>query len=171
MTISLKDFMECVEYNISETSEYMWNCYGPNAMSMDYWNDRHDDGGVSINIVFDKKNQTVYEMQAWDYSSGREYRWIDPDVKDIVEAESNQRGIPFSTSIDDRKFIDLETAEDILDKARAIFLGETYDERIQVPLTLGDDELLQLMRMAHEADMTLNKFVEKVLLEQIEKLK
>lgn len=168
--ITLKDFMECVEYKISETAEYLWACYGPNAMSMDYWNDRNDFGGVSINIVFDKKTQRVYEMQAWDYGLSREYRWIEPDVKDIMKAESNQRGIPFGTSIDDRKFIDLETSEDMMEKARAIFTGETYDSRIQIPLTLNDDEMLQLMTLAHEADMTLNQFVEKVLMEQIARM-
>jgi len=45
------------------------------------------------------------------------------------------------------------------------------DGRQEVPLDLTDAELLVLFKMAHEADMTFNNFVEKVLkdyLDQIE---
>ena len=45
------------------------------------------------------------------------------------------------------------------------------DGRQEVPLDLTDQELLVLFKMAHEADMTFNDFVEKVLkdfLDQIE---
>ena len=45
------------------------------------------------------------------------------------------------------------------------------DNRVEVPLDFSDEELLVLFKMAHEADMTFNDFVEKALrdyLEQIE---
>jgi hypothetical protein len=45
------------------------------------------------------------------------------------------------------------------------------DGRQEVPLDLTDAELLVLFKKAHEADMTFNNFVEKVLkdfLDQIE---
>jgi hypothetical protein len=32
-----------------------------------------------------------------------------------------------------------------------------------VPLTLGDDEMFELMKMAHEQDITLNELVERLL--------
>jgi len=45
------------------------------------------------------------------------------------------------------------------------------DGRKEIELDLTDQELLVIFKMAHEADMTFNRFVEKVLedyLEQIE---
>jgi hypothetical protein len=45
------------------------------------------------------------------------------------------------------------------------------DNRVEIQLDLTDQELLVIFKMAHEADMTFNSFVEKVLedyLEQIE---
>jgi hypothetical protein len=171
MSISLKDFMECVNYKITEGSEYLWSCYGPNAYQIDSWNGRHDEEGYTVNIVFDTKDQSVYEMQAWDYGAGREYRWINPDYIDAVKAEYVTRGVDFSISVDDSRYIDLEVENDILEKARAIVIGEEYDARIQVPLTLSDSDLLLLMKMAHEKDMTLNQFVESVLLAKMAELK
>ena len=110
-------------------------------------------------------------MQAWDFDAQREYRWIHPDYLEAYRKEAKSRGIKRRKSIDDRKYIDLEVAEDILGKSRSIFLGEEYDTRVIVPLDLEDDLLFQLMKLAHEADMTLNDFVAYILRQEIDKAK
>ena len=58
---------------------------------------------------------------------------------------------------------ELEVIEDWIEKATAIVAGKKYDKRIQVPLNLPDDVMFELMSMAHERDITLNKMVEEVL--------
>jgi len=162
--ITLKEFLECIDYKITEGDRYGWDCYGPNARQLDYWNGKHEDG-VSINVIFDASNQTVYEMQAWDYYANNSYRWIHPDYIDALKDEHKRRNVPtdFGETYDKHKFIDLELPEDILEKARAIFLGEKYDTRIKIQLTLDDAEMLLLMTRAHEADMTLNDYVNHIL--------
>jgi hypothetical protein len=45
----------------------------------------------------------------------------------------------------------------------AIVTGQNYDTRIEVPLEMSDDEMLRLMTMAHEQDITLNQLVEQIL--------
>jgi len=164
--ITIEKFLRLVEYKITDSDTYLWSCYGDNVRTLDYWNGSHTDS-VSININFDTKNQTVYEMQAWDGKNEREYRWIHPDFAKAYKKESKKRGLKYRNSIDDRKFIDLEVEEDMLEKAGAIYLGEDYDTRITVPLTLDDDEVFQMMKIAHERDITLNELVEQVLLEEI----
>jgi hypothetical protein len=166
--ITIKDFMECVQYKITSGDEYCWQCYGPNARSMDYWNGSHDDG-VTVCMVYDTETQVVYQMEAWDYSKGREYRWTHPDYVEAIEAEAKRRCVDHSESIDGSKFINLEVPEDILDKASAMVNGEEYDTRVIVPLELEDSELFLLMTYAHEADMSLNQFVEHILVEYIER--
>jgi hypothetical protein len=42
------------------------------------------------------------------------------------------------------------------------------DNRVEIQLDLSDTELLALFKMAHEADITFNKFVEQVLIEYLE---
>jgi len=166
--ITLKDFMECIDYKITDGAEYLWVCYGPAARSIDYWNGEHDTG-VTINCVFDTVDQTVYEMQAWDGTNNREYRWIHPDYVEAARAEAKNRGVDFAQSFDDNKFIDLEVAEDMLDKAAAIMDGEEYDTRIVVTLEMSDAEKLMLMEMAHEADMSVNQYVEMILQAEIDR--
>jgi hypothetical protein len=50
----------------------------------------------------------------------------------------------------------------------SIKAGEDYDTRVSVPLELENDEMFELMKMAHEQDLTLNEFVEQLLRRVIE---
>lgn len=165
--ITLKDFLECIDYRITEGSKYQWECFGENAMFLDHWNGKHDETGVSIQIVFDTVDQTVYEMQAWDYKNGREYRWINSNFVTQYLLEGASRNVDTEQSYDDHKFIDLDEASDILEKARAIFLGKEYDERVVINLEMTREQELMLMRAAHAMDMSVNAFVEMALRDAI----
>ena len=69
--ITLKEFMEVVDYRITEGSNYMWDCYGPNSYSLDSWNGEQE--GHSFTIIFDTKTQVVYEVQSHDYRTQRAF--------------------------------------------------------------------------------------------------
>ena len=167
--ITIKDFMECIQYKITDGDDYCWQCYGNSARSMDYWNGEYANG-ISVNIVFDTKTQVVYQMEAWDYAAGREYRWIHPEYRVAIETEAEKRGIDHSESLEGCKFIDLDVPEDILEKASAMVRGEEYDHRVIVPLEMDDSQLLLLMTLAHEADLSLNAYVEHILIQEIKRL-
>lgn len=158
--ITMKDWMELVEFKITEGSEYCWQCYGPNAYTLDSWNGDHD--GYSISIIFDTATQEVYETQANDYFNNRAYRMINPDYALKYSAEFANRGVERFDS-DDVKYIDLEVADDFIQKALAIRSGEPYDTRVQVEVDFSDEVLLQYMKLAHERDMTFNELIEEVL--------
>jgi hypothetical protein len=165
--ITIKDFMETVDYRITEGSEYMWQCYGGDAHSLDSWNQQQD--GHSISVVFDTRTQTVYEASACDYRRNRAYRLINPLYREAHDQESREKGVLEKQAWDDVDYVDLETDDDFLAKARAIVNKEDYDTRVAVPLNLPDDSLFQLMKLAHEADQTLNQFVEQLLRAAIER--
>lgn len=165
--LTLKDFIEAVDYRITEGSNYGWHCYGGNAYMLDSWDGKHDDG-CSVGVVFDTDTQTVYEMSAHDYANQRSYRWINPSYKQAHSDEVSNRGID-DCAYDGVNYIDLETTEDILSKARAIVRGEKYDTRISVPIELDDATMFALMKMAHEADVTFNEFVCTMLSEHLSK--
>lgn len=167
--ITLKDFMECTDYRITDTGKFMWNCYGPNALSIDYWNGLYENG-AHVSVVYDTKTEFVYEMQAWDYDNDREYRWIHPGYIEGHASEALSRNVDHYQSLDDKKFIDLEVVDDILDKAFAIAHEMEYDDRLMVPLSLGEDELFEVMKLAHEADMSLNQYVEYILRTEMDRL-
>jgi hypothetical protein len=161
----LKDWMEIVEYRITEGSDYGWQCYGPNVHMLDSWNGEQD--GYSFSVIFDTKNQTVYEVQAHDYTNQRAYRWINPDFKKKHRKESKHKNVLESQAWDDVDYTDLEVEEDWLEKAAAIYMGIDYDTRVQMPLDLPEEDMFLMMKMAHEKDMTLNKFVEDLLRQYI----
>jgi hypothetical protein len=167
--INIKEWMELVDYRITEGSNYGWQCYGNNAYTLDSWNGVHGKGGYSFSIIFSTKSQKVYEVSVCDYTNDRAYRMINPKFQKKHEAESLARNVNKNEAWDDVSYIDLEVADDFIQKCLAIKAGEDYDTRIQVPLDLSDEMLYNMMKLAHEQDVTLNQFVEQILREVIEK--
>lgn len=161
--ITLKQYLDTVDYRITEGCEYTWDCYGTDAHTLTAWNGKHDTGGWSTNIVFDTKTQIVYEVEVCDYTHQRAYRIINPDYSKKHKQEAKQKNINFDEAWDDVRYTDLETVEDWVEKAQAIIAGATYDTRVQIPLDLPDDVMFQMMKMAHERDLTLNEFAEDML--------
>ena len=159
--ITMKEWMELIGYRITEGSDYCWQCYGSNAHCLDSWNGEQD--GHSFTVIFDTKDQTVYEVQAHDYVHNRAYRMINPDFQKKYKKEAKHRDIDKNNAWDDVNYIDLEVDDDFIQKCLAIRAGEDYDTKVSVPLELEDDKMFELMRMAHEQDITLNQLVENIL--------
>jgi hypothetical protein len=163
--ITLKEWMELIDYKITEGSEYTWQCYGLSAYSLDSWDGAHD--GHSFTIVFDKNDQTVYEVQAHDFLHSRAYRMINPEYKSQQAKEVSDRNCG-DEAWDDVEYVDLEVDDDFIQKCLAIREGEDYDTRVSMPIDFTDEELLKYMKLAHERDMTFNQFVEEALRQAIE---
>lgn len=159
--ITLQKFLEVINYRVTEGSEYQWECYGPDAFGLDSWD--HDYNGISFNIIFDRVNQTVFQVEAHDFANRRSYRYINPDFAKQHREEAQARGVSYKEAYDEVDFVDLETEEDWISKATAIANYQPYDTRVSVPIDLSHDELFTLMTMAHERDITLNQLVAEVL--------
>lgn len=166
--ITLKEFMEICNYRITEGSDYQWECYGPNAYTLDSWNGDQD--GHSFSIYFDTKTQEVYEVQIHDYRNQRAYRMINPEFAKKHKKEAKRREVEYKEAWDDVNYIDLEVDDDWIQKALAVEAGEVYDTRVSVPLVLDRDQMYDLMTLAHERDMTLNELVEFVVREEIKRI-
>lgn len=161
--IDLKQFLEAVEYRITEGDTFGWRCYGDNSHQLSSWNGTHGPGGWSTNIVFSTKSQKVYEVEVCDYTNDRAYRLINPKYKDRQVAEATERGIIDNQAWDNVNYIDLDVESDFLEKFEAIINGKEYDTRIQVQVDFSDDELLKYMKLAHERDITFNALIEEAL--------
>jgi len=169
--ITIKDWMELINYRITEGDTYGWACYGPNSYQLSSWNGIHGKGGWSANIVFSTKSQKVYEVAICDYTNDRAYRVINPKFVGKHRKESMERGEWCNQAWDDVDYTDLEVKDDFMEKAMAIIGGQDYDTRIKVPIDFNDDELLAMMKLAHEKDITLNQLVEEALVQVIDKVK
>ena len=152
--LTLKEFMELVDFKITEGSDYHVNVPGLYLLSS--WNG--EQAGYSFDIAFHPAdNQRVYLVEANDMKNNRAYRLKDPalDIDNVAW--------------DGVEYTDLEVDDDFIQKCLAIKSGEEYDTRVSVPLELEDDLMFELMKKAHERDITLNQMVEEVLREVIDK--
>jgi hypothetical protein len=168
--ITMKEWMELVDYKITEGGEYGWSCYGPNAYCLDSWNGIHGTGGYSFSIIFSTKTQKVYEVTMCDYTNDRAYRMIAKNKQEKHRKESELLNVNLNEAWDDVDYVDLDVVDDFIQKALAIRAGEDYDTRVQVPVDFSDAELLQYMKLAHERDMTFNEFVEEALRHALEEV-
>lgn len=146
--LTLKEFMELVDYKITEGSDYYVNV--PGLYMLSSWNGEQD--GFSFDIAFDPQdNQRVYLVEVNDMKNNRAYRLKDPALNIN------------NTAWDDVDYVNLEEDDDFIQKALAIKAGEDYDTRVSIPVDFTDEELLKYMKLAHERDMTFNQFVEEAL--------
>ena len=157
--ITMKEWMELVDYKITEGSDYGWQCYGPNSYCLDSWNGVHGKGGYSFSITFSTKTQKVYEVSMCDYTNDRAYRMINPKFQEKHRKEAKSKSQLANQAWDDVDYVDLEVADDFFQKALAIQAGEDYSTDITVPLELPDELILQAALAAHKQNITLNEYI------------
>ena len=154
----LKDVNETLDHKIVGGSEYQWKCY-PEARFMDYESEYAHAG-----VLFSTDTREIYCAEINDKENKHKpYRWLNPYYKDAFLNEAKQRGVNPNQAWDETDWLDLELAEDWLEKASAIFNGLEFDERVQIHVDLEEDVILQLAMEAHKRDITLNKMMELVL--------
>ena len=166
--MKLSEVNQTMDHKITSGSEYNWNCY-PDGRYLDYESDY-----AHVSVIYSTVDQTIYQAEisvkreAWDEDK-KPYRWLNPDYKDALYKESTNRNLDTDVAWDDIKWIDLEMEEDFLEKAKAIFNGKECDTRVQFPIDLDDDVILKLSMEAHKRDITLNKMIEIILQEVIDR--
>jgi hypothetical protein len=168
MDITLKDYLQAINYKVTGGSSFEWNVFGSNAYQLESADTEDYDATYTVCVVFDKVSQKVYELQAWDYLKGRTYRWVSPDFTVAYDAEYVSRGLSFEIALDNEKFINLDVAEDILEKITAIAAGEEYDDRVQIEIDLPDDVIYSAAIQAHKQDITLNQYINNILINALE---
>lgn len=159
--LTLKEWMEIVDYRITEGGDYHNDRYGNSVYCLDSWNGEQD--GHSFTVIFNTQTQVVYEVQAHDYLHNRAYRMFAEGFAPAVSEDKE--------AWDDIDYVTLDVDDDFIQKSLAIKAGEDYDTRVSVPVDFTDEELLKYMTMAHERDMTFNQFIEEALRQAIEEYK
>jgi len=165
----LSQINEAFNHKITSGSEYQWYCYGPDARFLDY-----ESHYAHVGVIYSTETLEIFQAEvsvksdAWDEDK-KPYRWLNPEYKDSFYSEAIKRDVDPDQAWDDIKWTDLEVEEDWLEKAIAIFNGEEFDNRIQVPIDLDDDLLLKLSMEAHKRDITLNNMIEIILQEVIDR--
>lgn len=162
--MNLQDFLSAIDYKITDGTKFLWDCFGYDAYILDC----EEENTYSISCTFDTKTQLIYLVETHDYVNDRAYRWVNPEYKqsyfDLCKSKNIVEDQAYLND-DDKEitFIDLEVAEDYLEKTSKIVKHLPYDENITLPLDIPDDVLLKLMITAHEQDITFNQYINKIL--------
>lgn len=164
--ITLKDWLEAINYRITGGDEFGWNCFGNNARMLDSWDNNQD--GVHSSVIFDTVTQEVYVAEVNDYARNSAYRLVNPVYNEARISEARARDVDDDVAWDEVNFVDLETDTDFLEKCRAIMNYEDYDARVSIPLEMDQDSLFRLMKLAHERDITFNQLVEQAILNALD---
>lgn len=107
MKINLKNYLESVKYKIQEGFEYGWECFGKNTFALNTEGKKGSNFIYSTQVIFNTKNQTLYEVSFWDYVGRRVFRWINPRFVSKVKKEYKNRNLCFYTASDEMKFEDV----------------------------------------------------------------
>ena len=169
--IDMKEWMELVDYKITEGDNYGWSCFGPYSYQLSSWNGIHGKGGYSFNIVFSTKSHKVYCVEVCDYTNDRAYRMINPKFQEKHEKEAKTRNVNMNEAWDMVEYVDLEVDDDFIQKSLSIKAGEDYSTDISVPIDLPDDLLLEAALNAHRQNITLNEYINTALREMIDEYK
>jgi hypothetical protein len=129
--------------------------------------------------MYSTNTGAVAAITAKDVWATGVYLTLDPVNSDLIGGlaidDINRRqytiGNKFQPPLGIYELIELEIEEDFLEKANAILRGEEYDTRIMVPFNLSEEELELLNTSAAKEGITVDKFVEKLLMELIEREK
>jgi hypothetical protein len=156
--LTVKQWLEIVNYRVTEGGEYNPELYSQHAYSLTSWNGVSGTGSHNLDIVFDTVTQEVFEATVHDGTNNRAYRIINPAYSDRNQPETAWCVV---------KYIDLDVVEDFVEKATAIVAGKDYDTRVMMSFDLDSELELEMYRNAHRLDITVNEYIERALNELI----
>lgn len=159
-------FLVAADYQIKESDNYELPMY-PNAR---YLCASDDTGFGALGIHFNGETREVYEIIAntegkWT-ADHVAYRWMHPDYREAARLFYAKSGDP--DRFCDLTYIDLDVAEDALEKGSEIMRGNVeYDRRITIELDVTEEEAELFRRAAEIRGITLDQFVEEALIQVI----
>lgn len=165
--ITLQDGLKQVDYTVTETWQYCWDCFGEKAIGFDATNE-YADVTFMYNAELDELVQVTVNMSYNhpEYNKGKmfAYRWTHPDFVKAVYEESVKRGIDDGIAWDDVRWADTDSEEDILQKVSDMWNGVPHDTRVIMNIDIDDETFLIVAKRAHERDITFNEMITEMLL-------
>ena len=106
----IKNFLEAIEYEITGSEKFTWDCYGPDARYFDF----EIDLNTSISAIFSIKTQQVFEVQVVNAFWKKAFSWQDPQYVEQYIAECNRRNVAPFQAFDDVQYSLVTDEEEIL---------------------------------------------------------
>ena len=125
--MTLLEIITATGARVSDGSDYLWNCYGPNSRYIDFVDVASSD---YCSVVFDCRTQTVYEVNLHVPGQDQAFKWINPDFESAYVAECAERGIESNVAWDSVKYT-MITEDLVMSYTKDI--GDMYYDDLPVP--------------------------------------
>jgi len=125
--MTLLEIMTVTGARVCGGSEYLWHCFGEHARHMDFADVA---GNEYCTIVFDAKDQTVYEIGMNVPGQEQAFGWHNPVTLDKYLAECKERNVVPHQAWDDVLY---EQVDEVTVLAYLKDIGELYYDDLPVP--------------------------------------
>ena len=88
--MNLLEVLASANGQIKGSTEYVWDCFGPNAMYLDIGNSKL---GHLASIIFDSDDGTVYALEMFLPQERRAWRWIDERFEQLYLDACVENGV------------------------------------------------------------------------------
>ena len=126
--ITLKEYLDLIDYKITGGTEYAWHSFGENARFLDC-DLNSNASNAETSIIFDSRNQTVYMAELYDYVNDVAYRLINPEYIDAYKKEAEEKNSDIVFVFDDVRWVDCVDKEEFADKLFVVKLRETQKKK------------------------------------------
>lgn len=117
----------------------------------------------SATLIYDNLKITAHEIRVRSVDQQHYYKWINSehttsvDVKFFAQADESASACSPT-----------ECLEDILAKVKGILCNTKYDTRVVIKLEIEDGIAYKLMQQAHQQDITLNEYFNRILMDAVD---
>ena len=158
--MNIKSILETINYRVAQSSPYLYQSFGmENPRIFDYFD---KDEEVAGNFTADESGK-VFEIIAEIPQLGICYRWVDPDYINKLTQDTISRGIDPTIALDNIKFTEVKTEDNILFKVKAICQKIHLKHIEEITENLPDGVLLNLAKMSIEKNITIKETIETLI--------
>ena len=108
--MNLLEVLASANGQVKGATDYVWDCFGPDAMYLDIGN---DDLGHIASVIFDSDDGTVYAFEMFLPQQRRAWRWLDERYQDLFLEACQNNGVNPRIAFDNVPF-ELTTPAELL---------------------------------------------------------
>jgi len=108
--MNLLEVLASANGQVKGATDYVWDCFGPDAMYLDIGN---DDLGHIASVIFDSDDGTVYAFEMFLPQQRRAWRWLDERYQDLFLEACQNNGVNPRVAFDNVPF-ELTTPAELL---------------------------------------------------------
>jgi len=112
--MKLSKFLKAANFNISDSSRFTWDCYGPNAHYIDVSDDSNRHIG---SCVFDKISNKIFEISSY-VDENHPVKWFSPRHIQAYYKEASERGHDPLAAWDDVQYEQIIVGRHLLEQIK-----------------------------------------------------